>query len=140
MEVFHDSFKRRFAKFTERELVGVVADLFEDGIEVVFVEDELHETLSLNGQITLSVFSRCAFPVTISFIIIAVAFLDKGVFLRLGRLVAVLPFVARLVLELFIKVLQSLIKRLRAHGLILTGLANASPSSVGVIVLSFAIF
>jgi ribosome-associated toxin RatA of RatAB toxin-antitoxin module len=83
-----------FAKFTEWQLIRIVADLPEHRIEVNLVEDELHQTLSWHWELTLDNGSH-VLSVVVSTIIVFnfVSLLDESVLLGFGcRLfIAVLP-------------------------------------------------
>ena len=46
----------RLSQFSKRQLIRVVADLFQDRIEVILVEDELHKALSLDRKLALGFF------------------------------------------------------------------------------------
>ena len=59
----------RLSQFAKRQLIGVVADLFQDRIEVILVEDELHKALSLDRKLALGFFC---------FLVVVVVFLFYG--------------------------------------------------------------
>jgi hypothetical protein len=59
----------RLSQLAKRQLIGVVADLFQDRIEVILVENELHKALSLDRKLALGFFC---------FLIVVLVFLFHG--------------------------------------------------------------
>ena len=89
-----------FAEFAEGELVVIVADAFEDCIEVVLVEDELHEALGLDGELAFDLFFGLCLAVVLGLhfrvilIIFFIILFDERILLRLWFFTSVLPTVA----------------------------------------------
>src|ERR1700733_499693 len=66
LEALLESWLSQFAK---RKLIGVVTDLFQDRIEMILVENELHKALGLERKLALGFFY---------FLIVVIVFLFYG--------------------------------------------------------------
>lgn len=140
-EVLKAGLEGALAQFAEWEFVGVVADIFQDGVEMILVEDELHQALSRDWEVALDIIF-IVFIVISSAIFAFVALLNEGVLLGLGcwLFVAIVPVKARLVLEFLLEVCESIFEGLRPYRLRLSRLSNTAPACVGVVVLALLTF
>ena len=127
----------RFAEFSQRQLLSVVIQRGHGVIEVLRVEDELHERLHRRVKrrlgwlfvFILVVLGRLAGSLVVIVVrIIIVISLNKSVFARLGVFSSIFPSEARFVLELLFKLPNSIIRRPDDDIALLTTFSNSAPS------------
>ena len=113
MQVLKSLLEGAFRQFSQGKFIGVVANILEYCIEVILVEDQLYKALSgawklaLHFRLLVFLFDLLLHPVItiVVLIIFLVILLEESVFALLGRFRPILPFVARLVLELLVEFL-----------------------------------
>jgi hypothetical protein len=98
-------------KLAERKLLIVVPNVLKDGVEMILVEDELHEALRLDGKLArslilgFSVIVIFSFDTSVVVVVIVVVPLQVSVLALLGLASTFIPSEAGLLLELLVVLL-----------------------------------
>ena len=102
-------FQGSLGQFAQREFVSIVADLLKHGIEVVGIEDQLHESLRLAWKPALDfILILFTFHLVLGLVfVIFVVLLQECILALFGRFGSLIPLVAGLVFELLVEFFSS---------------------------------
>lgn len=142
MQMLEAGLQCRLRQFAQGKLVRIVADILKHSVEVVLIEDQFDQALSLDWELAFNF--RCGFFVITPLLlldlvlgivlVIFVVSLEEGVLALFGRLATIFPFMAGFVFEFLVVLSEGTVQIEGAHSLDLTEVANAAPARMNHVI------